>query len=95
LCSHLAIFDVEDQEYLKQYSKPMATAGPAKMAELSIRVKLTAGHRYIIVPTTKDLNKEGKFFLSLYFSCELHDVDIERIGHPEERCKSLKSLTYV
>jgi hypothetical protein len=54
----------------------MAIAGPAKMAELSIRVKLKAGNRYIIVPTTKELDKEGKYFLSLYFSCELHDVDI-------------------
>lgn len=55
------------------------------MAELSIRVKLKAGNRYIIVPTTKELDKEGKYFLSLYFSCELHDVDIQRIGHPSER----------
>ena len=46
------------------------------MSELSIRIKLKAGSRYIIVPTTKELNKEGKFFLSMYFSCELHDVNI-------------------
>jgi len=46
------------------------------MAELSIRVKLLAGRRYIIVPTSKDKDKEGKYFLSLYFSCELHDVNI-------------------
>jgi hypothetical protein len=55
----------------------LATSGaPIKSAELSIRVNLKAGIRYIIVPTTKEINATGKFFLSLYFDQELHDADI-------------------
>lgn len=41
LSAHLAIFEIgDDQDSLKQYGKPLDKAGPAKMAELSVRVKL-------------------------------------------------------
>lgn len=56
--------------------------------EVSLRLKLPKG-RYVIVPCTKNPGEYGRYTLSIYFSLNLQDVEIERIGKPEEECKFL------
>ena len=65
----------------------MAKSTPKVLHEISLRLELKAGTKYVIVPSPRTAGTTGKFFLSLYMDCELHDVDIKRIDDETDRCK--------
>lgn len=50
--------------------------------EVSFRVKLKKG-RYILVPSTRESGKIGKFFLSIYFDCKPGKIKVHRLDKPE------------
>ncbi len=90
--AHIAIWELEDGEtMLKQYvkGKPLIVGGPVRTTEIPVRTNLKKGKRYVIVCSPMDQGTIAEFYLSIYVSCELHDVQIERIGNPKERCKFL------
>lgn len=66
--------------------KELVKNGPVRSQENSVRTKLKKGKSYIIVCSPLDKGTVGEYFLSLYVSCELHDVKIQRVGKME-RCK--------
>ena len=72
---------------LEEYTKPFAKSTPKVLHEISLRLKLKAGTKYVIVPSPRTAGTTGSFFLSLYMACELHDVDIRRIDDVSDRCK--------
>lgn len=47
--------------------------------ENSGRMQLKAGQTYIIVASTEAASTLGEFFLSIYFSIELRDVEVKRV----------------
>lgn len=53
--------------------------------EISLRVELKKGTKYVIIPSPRNKGSLGDFFLSLYMDCELHDVDIKRIDDVTDR----------
>lgn len=72
---------------LEEYTKPMAKSTPKVLHEISLRLHLKAGTKYVIVPSPRTAGTLGRFFLSLYMDCELHDADIRRIDDVADRCK--------
>lgn len=72
---------------LEAYTNPMAKSTPKVLHEISLRLDLKAGKKYVIVPSPRNKGSLGKFFLSLYMDCELHDADIRRLDDITDRCK--------
>jgi hypothetical protein len=89
--THLAIFELgpnETQLSIYDKEKMRCSAGPRTSQETSFRVKLKAGKNYVAVCSPRTQVKQtAEFYLSLYLSCELHDIQINRIGSTQERCK--------
>ena len=84
-----------NEKKLSKYDKTklMVKSGPpVKSQAISLRAKLKKGQSYIVVPATLKPNEASKFYLSIYLSCSLHDVNIERVGNPLEKCKYLVEL---
>lgn len=53
--------------------------------EISLRLNLKRG-KYVIVPSTREAGKVGKFTLSLYFDCSMNDIrKIARIDKKESK----------
>lgn len=57
------------------------------------------GESYVVVPSAMKPGDTGEFYLSIYLSCELHDIRIQRVGKherysfiAEEYEKSLRSV---
>lgn len=48
--------------------------------EQTLRKKLTAGKKYVIIPTMKIAGTLGKFFLSIYFDTPLYSIDTRRLN---------------
>ena len=63
-------------------AKPNWISAVVQHKEVSLRVVLKKGS-YIIVPSTKDANKYGEYFLSIYFNTNLYDVEIKHLKKPE------------
>ena len=72
-------------DMLEAYGPPLAKSTPKVLHEISLRLELKAGKRYVIVPSPRAKGTVGKFFLSLYMNCQLHDVDIRRLNDPNDR----------
>lgn len=54
--------------------------------EISLRMKLPKG-KYLIVPSTRNPNEAGKFYLSVYFDNKLKNINhVKRVDNYEE-CK--------
>lgn len=95
IAGDLTIWQLDDGETkLMKYQrdKILAKNGPVRASSNAVRTKLKKGKTYVIVPSPMNANTYGKFYLSIYLSCNLHDVNIERIGKPTERCKSTLQL---
>ena len=85
-CALLAIFELEPgQDRLEKYVKPLQKSTPKVLHEISLRLKLKGGKKYVIVPSPDKQGLLGNFYLSLYMDCQLHDVDIRRIDDPSDR----------
>lgn len=45
-----------------------------------MRFKAKAGERFVVVPATMNpLEKDKKFWLRVYFDCEIYKVDLRRV----------------
>ena len=54
-----------------------------------MRFKAKAGERFVVVPATMNpLEKDKKFWLRVYFDCEIYKVDLRRVDL-HENCKCL------
>lgn len=60
--------------------KQLVKNGPVASQENAVRTNLKKGKKYIIVPSPRNSGDVGKFHLSIYMSCELSDVNVERVG---------------
>lgn len=88
VAGHLAIWELGPGEtQLKKYETKQLHAknGPVRASSNAVRTKLKKGRSYVIVPSAIKNGTCGEFYLSLYLSCHLHYVNIERIGKPTER----------
>ena len=84
----LCVFELPPgKDKVEKYVPPMAKSTPKVLHEISLRLKLKKDKKYVIVPSPRNKGSLGKFFLSLYMDCELHDVDIKRIDDITDRCK--------
>lgn len=82
----LFLFELNaDENKLTQYRDPLMKATPKVLHEISLRVNLTAGKRYLVVPVARDRNITADFSLAFYFDLPCHDVQLTRINHPQER----------
>lgn len=73
---------------LEKWRKPekgFATE-PSLGNEVSLRLQVRAGVRYVVVPATKAARVQYPFWLRFYFSTDLYRVDVRRID-VFERCK--------
>ena len=82
----LCVFELAPgEEMLAAYDKPLMKSSPKVLHEMSLRLHLKAGTKYVIVPSPRTKGSVGPFFLSLYMDCQLHDVDIRRLNDPTDR----------
>ena len=74
---------------MEQYEKDqlISMEKPTVLHELSMRHKMKAGKRYVIVPTPKTQDTDIRFYLSMYFDCAMYEVDIRRLNGPKEQYK--------
>jgi hypothetical protein len=47
-------------------------------------MELKKGNSYVIIPATEKAGCTSEFFLSIYVSCPLRDVEIKRTFHPSQ-----------
>ena len=84
----LCVFELPpDKDRVEAYVNPMAKSTPKVLHEISLRLELKAGKKYVIIPSPRNKGSLGEFFLSIYMDCELHDADIKRIDDISDRCK--------
>jgi hypothetical protein len=57
--------------------------------EVSLRATLPKG-KYLLVPSTKEPNLEGEYYLSIYYDAELTDVTISNLTKPESKGTEIK-----
>ena len=73
--------------------KAFKTVRPERGMDISVRFKAEVGKRYAIVCAKTDEDKiDIPFRLKMYFNAEMHEVNAQRIGNINERCKFLGSL---
>ena len=92
IAGDLTVWELEDGEtQLKKYArdKILAKNGPVRASSNAVRTKLKKGKTYVVVVSPINHGTLGEFYISFYFSCHLHDVNLERVGIPHERCKLL------
>jgi len=77
----------ENEEVIDYYdrSKVKYMEKPAVLHELSLRMKIKAGEKWVIVLSPKMHNATGEFELSLYFNCKLFNMDVRRLNGPREQ----------
>lgn len=88
----LFLFELPDSmNKLEEYGKPapIEKATPKVLHEISMRVKLTAGKKYVIVPSPRKAGTLGKFSLSIYTSCSQTEYDVTRLDKKGCLCKDL------
>ena len=86
----LFLFELPDSlERLAEYGKPqpMEKATPKVLHEISMRVKLQAGKRYVVVPSPRTPNTSGNFTLAFYTDLSQTEYDVKRLDDPTDRCK--------
>lgn len=77
----------EDMVEFYDRSKVKYMEKPAVLHELSLRMKMKKGEKWVIVPSPKKHSVEGKFEMSLYFDCKLMSIDVRRLNGPREQYK--------
>jgi hypothetical protein len=50
----------------------LAMEKPTVLIQISTRVKLTAGKKYVVIPAIKNAGATGEFYISFYFNIPLH-----------------------
>lgn len=73
------MIDYYDRDKVKYMEKP------AVLHELSLRMPMKKGERWVIIPSPKQHSLEGRFELSLYFNSKLMNVDVRRLNGPREQ----------
>lgn len=92
----LFMFELPDgQERLEEYGKPapVEKAVPKVLHEISMRVDLKAGKRYVFIPSPRKPGTLGKFHLSIYIDQSQHEFDVKRVDDPTNRCKYTSNFT--
>jgi calpain, invertebrate len=77
----------ENEDIIETYekSKVKYMEKPAVLHELSLRMKMKAGEKWVIVLSPKMHGLEGRYELSLYVNCKLFSIDIRRLNGPREQ----------
>jgi hypothetical protein len=75
----------EDMVELYDRAKVKYMEKPAVLHELSLRMKMKAGEKWVIVCSPKLHTATGRFELSLYFNTKLFSNDIRRLNGPREQ----------
>lgn len=57
--------------------------------EVSLRANLPKG-TYLVVPSTREAGCEGKYYLSIYYDCELTDITITNLTDPSSKGEEIK-----
>jgi len=86
--ANVSVFRLEEgQQYLDKFNKKAVEfISPVKRErENAGRLMLKAGQSYVIIPSCETPDTTGEVYLSLYCKCELRDIDIKRVFHPDDR----------
>lgn len=84
VCFSVMMPDKHEPKILKfEKQKCLSVSALKEHREVSLRMTLKKG-RYIIVPSTRSPGQVGKFFLSLYFNCDLGALNLRRLDKREE-----------
>ena len=77
------------QERLEEYDKPkpLIIGKPIVLHEISVRLKLKANERYLVVPSTRKAGDVGKFSLSFYTDLPMNEFDLKRLDDETCMCK--------
>lgn len=89
----LFLFELpEGQDRLLEYGSPapIEKATPKVLHEMSMRVDLKAGKKYVLVPSARKAGTLGKFHLSLYVNQSQYEFDVKRVDDPTNRYKFIK-----
>ena len=66
----LCVFELPPgKDRVEEYSAPMAKSTPKVLHEISLRLELKKGKKYVIIPSPRNKGSKGLFFLSLYMDC--------------------------
>ena len=83
---NLIIYPSSNKQALTSFNqkeaKPEWISAVVEHKEVSLRVKLKKGS-YIVVPSTREADCYGEFFLSIYFNAKLLNVEITHLQKPE------------
>jgi hypothetical protein len=60
---------------------------PTVLIQISTRVKLIAGKKYVVIPAIKNAGATGEFYMSFYFDIPMYMMDIRNLTDPTNRCK--------
>jgi len=72
---YLEKFDNKAAKFISPIKRERENAG---------RLVLKKGKAYVIIPSCETPDTLGEVFLSIYCKCELRDIDIKRVFHPDE-----------
>lgn len=65
----------------------MEKATPKVLHEISMRGKLVANKKYVIIPSPRKAGQTGEFTLGFYTDASMVNFDVKRIDDPTCRCK--------
>ena len=69
------LFELEAGENkLSQYRDPLMKATPKVLHEISLRINVKAGKKYLVMPVPRERGITADFTLSFYFDQPVHDV---------------------
>ena len=72
----MAKFEKTLVEYIAPVKRERENAG---------RLKLKGGQAYVLIPSCDAPGTEGEVYLSVYVSCPLRDVVVQRVFHPLDK----------
>lgn len=76
-------------EFDQNIVKPEWISAVVEHKEISLRAKLPKG-TYLLIPSTKDPNLEGEYYLNIYFSADILDVQIINLTNPKVKGIEIK-----
>ena len=88
----LFVFELpQGQDRVTAYGSPapLDKATPKVLHEISMRIKVKAGKKYVFIPSPRKPGTLGKFHLSFYTGRPQHEFDVVRLDDPSCRCKFL------
>mmetsp|Transcript_3118 Transcript_3118/g.2591 ORF Transcript_3118/g.2591 Transcript_3118/m.2591 type:complete len:191 (+) Transcript_3118:399-971(+) len=69
--------------------KPQWISTVVEHKEVSLRATLPKG-KYLAVPSTREPNSLGKYYLNIYFNAEIDDIIMKNLTNPDSRGPEIK-----